>query len=41
VWAQPDGSFVMYYSTPATIPLGCLAQEGNHLELLTDELMSN
>ena len=25
VWARPDGTFVMYYSTPATIPLICLA----------------
>jgi hypothetical protein len=23
VWARPDGTYVMYYSTPATIPLGC------------------
>lgn len=28
VWARPDGSYVMYYSTPATIPLGCLAGPG-------------
>ena len=26
VWTQPDGDYVMYYSTPATIPLGCLAK---------------
>ncbi len=25
VWARPDGMFVLYYSTPATVPLGCLA----------------
>jgi hypothetical protein len=25
VWARPDGTYVMYYSTPATIPLACLA----------------
>ncbi|HEY7948835.1 MAG TPA: family 43 glycosylhydrolase, partial [Acidimicrobiales bacterium] len=25
VWTRPDGTYVMYYSTPATIPLGCLA----------------
>jgi hypothetical protein len=25
VWARPDGTFVMYYSTPATHPLDCLA----------------
>jgi hypothetical protein len=25
VWARPDGTYVLYYSTPATIPLGCLA----------------
>ncbi len=25
VWARPDGTFVLYYSTPATVPLGCLA----------------
>jgi hypothetical protein len=24
VWSRPDGTYVMYYSTPATIPLGCL-----------------
>ena len=24
VWARPDGTYVLYYSTPATIPLGCL-----------------
>jgi hypothetical protein len=26
VWARPDGTYVLYYSTPATIPLGCLAK---------------
>ncbi len=26
VWQRPDGTYVMYYSTPATIPLGCLAK---------------
>jgi Glycosyl hydrolases family 43/Protein of unknown function (DUF732) len=26
VWANPDGTYVMYYSTPATIPLICLAK---------------
>ena len=26
VWARPDGTYVMYYSTPATIPLECLAK---------------
>lgn len=25
VWARSDGTYVLYYSTPATIPLGCLA----------------
>lgn len=25
VWARPDGTYVLYYSTPDTIPLGCLA----------------
>jgi hypothetical protein len=24
VWARSDGTYVLYYSTPATIPLGCL-----------------
>ncbi len=24
IWTRPDGTYVMYYSTPATIPLGCL-----------------
>jgi hypothetical protein len=24
VWARPDGTYVMYYSTPATIPFACL-----------------
>ena len=24
VWARPDGTFVMYYSTPATQPLNCV-----------------
>jgi hypothetical protein len=26
VWGRPDGSYVLYYSTPATVPLGCLAK---------------
>jgi hypothetical protein len=26
VWTRPDGINVMYYSTPATIPLGCRAK---------------
>jgi hypothetical protein len=26
VWTRPDGTYVLYYSTPATIPLGCLAK---------------
>lgn len=26
VWAVPNGTYVMYYSTPATIPLICLAK---------------
>lgn len=26
VWARPGGTYVMYYSTPATVPLGCLAK---------------
>lgn len=26
VWARPDGTYVMYYSTPATIPLDCVAK---------------
>ena len=26
VWTRPDGVSVMYYSTPATIPLGCRAR---------------
>jgi hypothetical protein len=30
VWARPDGTYVMYYSTPATIPLGCLATPPAH-----------
>jgi hypothetical protein len=25
VWSRPDNTYVMYYSTPATIPLGCRA----------------
>jgi hypothetical protein len=25
VWERPDGTYVMYYSTPATVPLGCRA----------------
>ena len=24
VWARPDRTYVLYYSTPATVPLGCL-----------------
>jgi hypothetical protein len=30
VWARPDGTYVMYYSTPATIPLGCLSRAPPH-----------
>jgi len=26
VWTRPDGTYVLYYSTPATIPLGCLGK---------------
>jgi hypothetical protein len=26
VWARPDGTYVMYYSTPATNPLDCVAR---------------
>ena len=26
VWARPNGTYVLYYSTPATVPLGCLAK---------------
>jgi hypothetical protein len=26
VWARPDGTFVMYYSTPATLPFNCLGR---------------
>ena len=26
VWARPDGTYVMFYSTPATAPLACLAR---------------
>jgi hypothetical protein len=25
VWTRPDGTYVMYYSTPATVPFVCLA----------------
>jgi hypothetical protein len=25
VWARPDGTFVLYYATPATMPLECVA----------------
>ena len=25
VWSRPDNTYVMYYSTPATVPLGCRA----------------
>lgn len=27
VWARPGGTYVMYYSTPATHPLNCLGRE--------------
>jgi len=30
VWERPDGTYVMYYSTPATVPLGCLASPPAH-----------
>ncbi len=30
VWERPDGSYVLYYSTPATVPLGCLASPPAH-----------
>ena len=30
VWARPNGSYVLYYSTPATIPLGCLGTPPAH-----------
>ncbi len=26
VWARPDGTYVLYYSTPATLPLNCLGR---------------
>jgi Glycosyl hydrolases family 43 len=26
IWARPDGTFVLYYSTPATQPIDCLAK---------------
>ncbi len=29
VWARPDGTFVMYYSTPATDPLNCIYKSTN------------
>ncbi len=29
VWARPDGTFVMYYSTPATDPLNCIYKVTN------------
>jgi hypothetical protein len=29
VWARPDGTFVMYYSTPATQPLDCVFKATN------------
>jgi hypothetical protein len=30
VWARPNGSYVLYYSTPATVPLGCLGTPPAH-----------
>ena len=30
VWARPNGTYVLYYSTPATVPLGCLAKPPAH-----------
>ncbi len=30
VWERPDGTYVLYYSTPATVPLGCLATPPAH-----------
>ncbi len=30
VWARPGGTYVLYYSTPATVPLGCLAKPPAH-----------
>lgn len=30
VWARPDGKYVLYYSTPATVPLGCLGKPPAH-----------
>lgn len=29
VWSRPDGTYVMYYSTPATVPLLCMAEHGS------------
>jgi hypothetical protein len=29
VWARPDGTFVLYYSTPATDPLNCVYKATN------------
>jgi glycosyl hydrolase family 43 len=29
IWARPDGTFVMYYSTPATDPLNCIYKATN------------
>ncbi len=29
VWARPDGTFVMYYSTPATNPINCIYKVTN------------
>jgi hypothetical protein len=26
VWARPNGTYVLYYSTPATVRLGCLGK---------------
>jgi hypothetical protein len=30
VWARPNGTYVLYYSTPATVPLGCLGTPPAH-----------
>jgi hypothetical protein len=30
VWERPNGAFVLYYSTPATVPLGCLGKPPAH-----------
>jgi hypothetical protein len=30
VWARPNGTYVLYYSTPATVPLGCLGTPRAH-----------